>query len=143
MLTVLVAIDGSENSLRALRHLLSITDSKQLHVHLLSVADPVRMREVALRSTLTQTRAVEEAHEQDALELLQGARAILTQGGVSHDAHAKVGPAAETIVSFARDYHCQLIAMGTRGMGAVASFMIGSVANRVVHLTDLPVLLVK
>jgi nucleotide-binding universal stress UspA family protein len=143
MLTVLVAIDGSDNSLRALRHLLSIMDGKQLHVHLLSVADPVRMREVALRSTLTQTRDVEQAHEQAALELLQGARAILTQAAVSHDVHAKVGQAAETIVSFARDYHCQLIVMGTRGMGTVASFIIGSVANRVVHLSDLPVLLVK
>jgi len=81
--------------------------------------------------------------EQEALELLQGAKAMLTQAGVSHDLHAKVGQTAETIVSFARDYHCQLIVLGTRGMGAVATFMIGSVANRVVHQTDLPVLLVK
>jgi hypothetical protein len=73
----------------------------------------------------------------------KGAKAILTQAGVSHDLHAKVGQTAETIVSFARDYHCQLIVLGTRGMGAVATFMIGSVANRVVHQTDLPVLLVK
>ena len=38
---------------------------------------------------------------------------------------------------------CDAIVMGTRGMGSIGSLMLGSVATKVVHLTKLPVTLVK
>jgi nucleotide-binding universal stress UspA family protein len=38
---------------------------------------------------------------------------------------------------------CDLIVMGTHGRGAVAGMVMGSVANRVLHLAPCPVQLVK
>ena len=35
------------------------------------------------------------------------------------------------------------ILMGTRGLGSVSSLLLGSVATKVIHLTDVPLLLVK
>ena len=49
---------------------------------------------------------------------------------------------APSIARLATTHHCEMIVMGTRGMGAVASLILGSVATKVLHLSPLPVLLV-
>ena len=53
------------------------------------------------------------------------------------------GVVANEIVRVASDLKVDQIAMGTRGMGAVGNMLLGSVAQRVVQQSPLPVLLVK
>ena len=57
--------------------------------------------------------------------------------------HLVIGDPATAIVKLARRLNCDLIVMGTRGMGKVAGLVLGSVATKVVHLADAPVTLVK
>lgn len=57
--------------------------------------------------------------------------------------HIGVGDAADTIVKYAQEKGCSQIVMGSRGLGAVSGLILGSVATKVIHLTDIPVLLVK
>lgn len=143
MNTVLVAIDGSECAMRALTELLDTMDKSKLHVHLLNVREPVQMREVVINDKLSDIRTIEMAREQAGLALLEPATAALKRAGVAFDAHARTGNPAEVIVDFAREYHCNMIAMGTRGMGTIKSLLLGSVASRVIHLAEVPLLLVK
>ena len=51
--------------------------------------------------------------------------------------------AATTIARRADSLQCEGIVMGTRGMGAIANLLLGSVAAKVVHLANVPVTLVK
>jgi nucleotide-binding universal stress UspA family protein len=53
------------------------------------------------------------------------------------------GVIANEIVRVAKDLQVDQIAMGTRGMGAVGSLLLGSVAQRVIHQSEVPILLVK
>ena len=53
------------------------------------------------------------------------------------------GVEVDEIVRAASELAVDQIAIGTRGMGALGSFFLGSVAQRVVHLSSVPVLLVK
>ena len=53
------------------------------------------------------------------------------------------GVVANEIVRVANDLNVDQIAMGTRGMGAVGNMLLGSVAQRVLHQSALPVLLVR
>jgi nucleotide-binding universal stress UspA family protein len=46
-------------------------------------------------------------------------------------------------VQHANTASCDLVVVGNRGMGAAANFLLGSVANRVLHLSPVPVLVVK
>ena len=48
-----------------------------------------------------------------------------------------------TIARYAKEHGCEIIIMGRRGMGAIGSAIMGSVAMRLLSLTDLPVTLVK
>jgi nucleotide-binding universal stress UspA family protein len=50
---------------------------------------------------------------------------------------------AETIIKTATDEHCDLIAMGTQGREGFERLLLGSVAERVVRLSDVPVMLVR
>jgi nucleotide-binding universal stress UspA family protein len=54
-----------------------------------------------------------------------------------------VGEPAEKIVQYARENGCEQIFMGTHGRGAVSKVLLGSVASKVVALSDVPVVLVK
>jgi nucleotide-binding universal stress UspA family protein len=63
--------------------------------------------------------------------------------GVPLTSETREGSPAEMIVKAAEELNCVGIVMGTRGMGALANLVLGSVATKVVHLTVLPVTLVK
>lgn len=143
MNTVLVAFDGSENAMRAIDKLLETMDASRLHVHLLNVREPIQMREVVINDKLSDVRALEQAREAAGLVVLEPAQARLKSAGVSFDAHAQSGNPPEVIADFARKYHCDMIVMGTRGMGTIRNLLLGSVASQVIHLTEVPLLLVK
>lgn len=67
----------------------------------------------------------------------------LAAAGVPHKAKVVIGDAPHEIVEYAKAYHCDGIVMGTRGLGNVATLVLGSVAHKVLHLTHIPVTLVK
>ena len=62
---------------------------------------------------------------------------------MSYQSHLFVGEPAETIARYAKENTCDHIVIGTRGLSAVSGLLLGSVATKVIHLADMPVLLVK
>lgn len=68
---------------------------------------------------------------------------MLSAAGLPYELHVVSGDAAEAIAHCAREHQCELIVMGTRGMGAIAGLALGSVATKAIHLADVPVTLVK
>lgn len=71
------------------------------------------------------------------------AKARLESAGIKHDLHIRFGDPAETITEFARAQQCNIIVIGTRGLGVIKNLLLGSVASKVLHLTEIPILLVK
>jgi nucleotide-binding universal stress UspA family protein len=65
------------------------------------------------------------------------------EAGVTYVTRSERGPVAATIDRVAREEHIAHIVMGTRGLGGVRGLLLGSVATQLLHLTDLPVTLVK
>ncbi len=143
MRKILVALDGSEQSQRALQEVLDLFETGALHVHLLNVCEPIHVNEVLFKDTLTEMRALEDEHTAAGRKIVETASAKLNEAGVSNDTHVEIGHADQAIVGFAEKYHAEMIVMGTRGMGAIRSLAVGSIANKVVHLAQVPVLLVK
>ncbi len=67
----------------------------------------------------------------------------LEAAGVTYQVLTEVGHPAEAIVRIAEDDGYDLIVMGSRGMTAIKSFLLGSVSDRVSHHAHCPVLIVK
>jgi len=86
---------------------------------------------------------IERYYREEGVPALRDAREALQSAGVDFNAHVVPGHAAEEIVQVAREHQCARIVMGTRGLGAVAGLMLGSIAYQVIHLSPIPVTLVK
>jgi nucleotide-binding universal stress UspA family protein len=63
--------------------------------------------------------------------------------GVEMEAEVLEGDAAEQILQLARERDADLIVVGSRGHGALARAVLGSVSHAIVHEADCPVLVVK
>ena len=134
---VLVAIDRSENSKRALaaaRELASLSDGEVRILHL-------REQEVIPRMGLVADESPEEAHLwlESAVDELRNAGVKVT-GEVQNTIY---GQAARQIVADARLNDAGVIVMGSRGRSDLTGLFLGSTAHKVIHLTDRPVLVVR
>ena len=142
MLKVLLPVDGSEASLRATEALIRMLAwyRERPAIELLAVHLPVprlpNMRVVVSEETIERYYA----DETDAM--VAASRKALDAGGVTYGVTRLVGPVAETIVDHAGRIGADMIVMGTRGMTALSSMVMGSVATRVLHLARIPLVLI-
>jgi nucleotide-binding universal stress UspA family protein len=142
MLKALLAIDGSEHSLGAVRHVIKLVrDREPLEIHLLNVQPPLH-GDVTM---FVSASAVRSFHDERAAEALARACALLDNAGVPYTRHVVVGHAARAIAEQARKLGCDKVIMGTRGLGTVGQLLLGSVSHEAIHLMDpdIPVTLVK
>jgi len=140
-LNVLVPVDGSSCSLRALARAIENATLTRCVVHLVNIQPaydeygmvPAYLSRAKFREV---TRARADA-------ALAPRLARLKHAGVQHAAHRADGDIASSIIRVARRLRCGSIVMGTRGMSAIRGLLLGSVANEVIHLARIPVTLVK
>jgi nucleotide-binding universal stress UspA family protein len=77
-----------------------------------------------------------------AREALERANELVAQEGAQAEEVILEGNAAEQVVELARARNASLIVVGSRGHGAVAGALLGSVSSGIVHRADRPVLVV-
>ena len=139
---ILLPVDGSECALRAVEHLIShsawFRDLPE--IHLLHVHAPIPIGRVQAHVGKETLHAY---YLKESQASLLEAQQKLDAAGCAHTTHIHVGQPAEVIAKLAAEQGCDLIVMGTHGRGGIAGLVTGSVANRVLHLTSCPVLLVK
>jgi nucleotide-binding universal stress UspA family protein len=142
MRKILVPVDGSENALRALSYALELAkENKAIGLHLLTVhQEPIIYGEIQV---YVSREKMEELQRNHSMDILQPAVDAAKAAGVSYTSEILVGDTASMIVKRADELNCDGIVMGTRGMSAVGNLVMGSVATKVVHLTKLPVTLIK
>lgn len=141
-LKLLVAVDGSDHARRAIDAAAALAEHGcSLRVVLLNV------REVAPvygPDMFIDWGALEDAQLQQQHKLLAEAEAhARTRGLQLLPSRSAQGFPSDEIVAAARDAGADQIVMGTRGLGAMRSLFIGSVAQRVLHASPVPVLLAR
>lgn len=141
MSCILVPIDGSDNSIRALSYVVEHAQAyAPLTVHLVNVQTPIVSGNVRL---FIDAGTIRRYHEEEGEAALVKARAMLDKSGIPYTSHIKVGHVAESIASMADENKCDQIVMGTRGLGAATGMWLGSVTTKTLHLAHVPVTVVK
>ena len=142
MRRLLVAIDSSDNSIRALQFAIDLArEHKAIELHLVHAHEPPMLYdEIAVYLSEAKAREARRSRSED---ILKPAVTLAKAANVPCKSEILIGDVPGTIVQYAEDNACQWIIMGTRGMGTIANLLIGSVATKVIHLTKLPVTLVK
>lgn len=138
---ILVAVDGSEISLRAVKFVISLNRelAKPARVTLLAV-DPPPFPGVESRIGSEATR---QLHDESLERCLKDARRSLSRAKLELIERGEVGDIAETILAVARKDKADLIVLGSHGRGAVKGILLGSVSSKVIAQGDIPVTIVR
>lgn len=141
MAKILLPMDGSDNALRAVEHVIGLQQSgSDLDIHLIAV--PIAVDSGHARMFVNHAELEAYYREEGEAALAEASRR-LDQAGVAFSYHIVPGHIAETIARFAEDRQFDGIIMGTHGRGGLKHLLLGSVATDVIKLTELPVTLVK
>lgn len=139
--TILIPVDGSESSIRAVKAAIKTANEfGGAALHLLTVQPPIVSGNV---KRFFSAEAINDYYQDEGKNALLPAKAILDEAGVAYTEEIAVGPVAPTIADYAKSKECDMIIMGTRGLGAVSGFVLGSVTTKVLSLVDMPVALIK
>ena len=141
MLKVLLAVDGSETSLHAVAHAIKrAADAKDgCQVHLVNVQHPLH----GSVSSFVDAAQIKQYHHDEGMKVLAAAREKLDVAGTAYQSHLFVGEPAEVVARYAKEQGCDEIVIGTRGLSGISSLLVGSVAIKIIHLAEVPVVLVK
>ena len=138
---ILLAVDGSEHTQKAIHFLLAYkgftdTDNTLCVVNVQApVPNPVQRM---LRSA-----QVAAYHREESDKALEPVQKYLESCGLPCQYVAVVGNPKEDILAAAKKEQSDMIVMGTHGHGLIGRALMGSVAQRVVTDSEIPVLLVK
>jgi nucleotide-binding universal stress UspA family protein len=133
-LQVLIATDGSQSADKAVSAGAELARALGARAVLIYVRPSIG----SLGAPYYQEKLTEQMEH--ARAALDRARGLL--GGLEADEEILEGDAAEQIVELARTRDPAMIVVGSRGHGAVAGALLGSVSSAVIHRSDRPVLVV-
>ena len=146
---VLCAVDGSGHAQRAVTYAADQARKDDARLTILHVNHERPYAQ--LHADLAELERIEHIHvtEKDAMRaigenLVAAAASHARNEGATHvETEVREGHTAGVIADFVRRNNVDLIVMGTRGLNDLPGLFLGSVSHRVVHLVDVPVMLVR
>ena len=134
---ILVPVDGSEGSDRAIAEAVELAQACSAKVNFLYVAN---INQLAINGCLSD--AILDAVTKAGNVILDRAMEMVP-AGVEKEAFSETGSPAVIILDFADNHPTDLIVMGSRGLGVVKGVLLGSVSQYLVEQSKCPVLVVK
>ncbi len=138
---IVVPLDGSEFAESALPHARELARCTGAEIALVRVATHPVYEYVAAEPLLYES--IQRDSESEATQYLEQIAAGLRAEGFKVRAEACSGPVAETILDYAQDISADVIVMCTHGRSGIARWFIGSIADKVVRASTLPVFLAR
>ena len=134
---ILIPLDGSKNSLRALDMAIYFAKShnaKLLGVHVIDL--PVVLE-------FTPLDPIGDRLEHEARRILKKAKNRCSKSSVSFNSKILHGSAGPMIVNLAQKNKFDLIVTGARGLGSFSGIVLGSVSNYIIQKSKIPVIVIK
>jgi nucleotide-binding universal stress UspA family protein len=142
---VLVPLDGSELAACTLEHVKKVASADGVsEVILIRVVEPITSSEVIAWSQGGYTaKDLEKRNMGSAKDYLSLAAETLRNQGISARTEVIYGLPSESILGYAERNKVDLIIISTHGRSGISRWAFGSVANKVAHHSQIPVLLIS
>lgn len=134
---ILVCCDGSKYSENAIRKACSLAKKYQSELTLIHVIDRTRKSDVFAGTEYTQIL------RRYAKSTLEKAEKIAIEDGIEPKIVIKEGNVANEIIKFSKEAKTDLLVVGSKGLGAVLQFFLGSVSSKIANHALCSVLIVK
>lgn len=134
---MLVPVDGSENSLRAVRYAMALATALGARIRLFYVF-PVSSVEIIGMAGMSRDD-IEHAAQAAAQRVFDKLHAEIGETDLNLDDETSIGDPAEEIIRCTEDDHELLVILGRRGLSRIQSLLLGSVSEKVVRHAHSPV----
>jgi nucleotide-binding universal stress UspA family protein len=135
---ILIPTDGSDAAEAAVDHALDIAREYSARLHVLYVVDMRTLSTVDFGA-----ESVITALEDEGASAVERVRSLAETQGVDAVTEVKRGSPAETIRHYAEDNGIDLVVMATHGRRGLDRYLLGSVTERVVRRSSVPVMTVR
>lgn len=137
---ILVPTDGSDATERAIVEAVELAAAHDGTIHALYVVNTASFASIPTESSV---EGVSEMLEREGDAALDAVERAANERGVPVERVQLDGSPAREIVRYAERSDCDLVVMGTHGRGGIDRLLLGSVAERVVRSSTVPVLTVR
>lgn len=137
---ILVPTDGSAGTRRAVQHAVDLAAAHDATIHAVYVVDTASFASVSVDASW---EGVSEMLTDEGEAALAEVEELAAGAGVGVETSLLSGSPSQEIVRYAEREACDLIVMGTHGRGGIDRLLLGSVAERVVRSSEIPVLTVR
>src|SRR5574338_95498 len=134
---ILVCCDGSKYSEKAIKTACDLAKKYDSTLTLIHVVDKTKKSDILAGSEYTKIL------RKYAQETLERAKKITKEQGIMSEVITKEGNIAEEIISYSKTSKSDLIIVGSKGLGAVLRFLLGSVSSKISDHALCSVLIVK
>jgi len=137
---IVIATDGSEYTKKSVEFAIKLAKNLNAEIHGIYVMDTAAFVSIPLDAALEDILEILKEEGRKALEYVEN---LAKENGVR--VHTKIleGYPAEMIVKYAEEIGADLISVGTLGKSGIERFILGSVSEKVIRLSKIPVMVVK
>ncbi len=143
---IIVAVDGSEHSMRAVAKAKEIGKALDSTIILVNVVE--FMHHLTENVMVDETAIKEEQKERDGMKkrheaLLVKTKSALEELGDKVQTELLEGNPAHELIKYIESSDADLVILGSHGVKGLGRFMLGSVVSKVIHHVDKSVLIVR
>lgn len=139
---ILFPTDGSPSSLNAMNYVAELAMKHNSEVVILHTYYMIERFNTKPTNYYTYLNKAEENMIKQGEEMLESAKSFLEERNIKVKTILEKGNVGTTIISKIDSEYCDVVVMGSRGLGNITSLLISSASNYVIHHTKCPVLLV-
>jgi nucleotide-binding universal stress UspA family protein len=137
---ILVPVDGSDNSYRALEAALVLSEKLGSNISVVNVMEQVPITHIESEKLLSELL---EAYKKENQEILSKCSDIARQKGIAIKTVLLQGNPAPVILDYSKKENFDLVIMGSRGMGKFKELIIGSVSSKIVHHSPCAIMIIR
>jgi len=141
---ILVPLDGSELAECVLPHIEAIAQLSKASVQLVHVIEPLELpTRGGIALSIDDLKQIESHSKNDAESYLREIVERLKLAGIKAHSKLLTGKAADRLVDYIHESNFDLLIMATHGRSGISRWIWGSVADKILHSSSIPVLLVR
>ncbi|MGB8767803.1 MAG: universal stress protein [Nitrososphaeraceae archaeon] len=137
---ILVPVDGSDNSYKALEAALVLSEKLGSNISVVNVMEQVPITHIESEKLLSELL---EAYKKENQEILSKCSDIARQKGITIKTLLLQGNPASVILDYCKKENFDLVIMGSRGMGKFKELILGSVSSKIVHHSPCAIMIIK